>query len=142
MEPAPLIVTSETPVKELAAALIERRLDGACVVDDGKLVGVVTSMDLVFQEKELHIPSFFTFLDIMIPLQPMDQLHDEMRKMAGVTVGQIMSREPTVVPPSEDVSSAATTMVEEHYTILPVVEGGQLLGVVTKRGLVRAAYSL
>lgn len=142
MEAAPLTVSPETSVKDLAAALVERRLEGACVVHDGVLVGVVTSMDLVFQEKVLHIPSFFTFLDVMIPLQSREQVHEEMRKMAGVTVDQIMSKNPTVVAPDDEVSAAATKMVEEHFTILPVVDDGVLVGVVTKRGLVRAAYSL
>ncbi len=142
MESAPLIVSPDTSVKDLAVALVERRIDGACVVQDDVLVGVVTSMDLVFQEKQLHIPSFFTFLDVMIPMQSREQLHEEMRKMAGVTVEQIMSRDPTVVAPDDEVSAAATTMVEEHFTILPVVDDGVLVGVVTKRGLVRAAYSL
>lgn len=142
MEPAPLEVSPEMSVRDLAMSLIEGGFDGACVVDDDRLVGVVTSMDLVFKEKKLHIPSFFTFLDVVIPLESMSSVKEELDKISGVTVREIMSTDPATIAPDATSSEAATTMVDHHYTILPVVEDGKLVGVVTKRGLVRAAYGM
>lgn len=135
-----LIVTPETSVRDLVAMLLHEHSDGACVVDEGKLVGVVTSMDLVFQEKRVHLPSILSFMDFAIPLEPPDRLRSELDKIAGTRVDEIMSDHPITVLPATPMSEAATLMVEKHITVLPVVEGGELVGMITKQALLRAAF--
>lgn len=136
----PLSVAPETSVRELAELLLRERSDGACVVEDGRLIGVVTTMDLVFQEKQVHLPSILSFMDFAIPLEPPHRLREELDKIAGTSVAEIMSDEPVVVGPLVPMSEVATLMVEESFTLVPVVEDGRLLGVVTKEALLRAAF--
>jgi CBS domain-containing protein len=136
-----LIVAPDCSVRDLAALLLERGLDGACVVENAQLdqlVGVVTTMDLVFQEKQVHLPTILNFLDFSIPLEPPSRLRAELDKIAGTTVQQIMSREPMTVEPERPVSEVARMMVDKHLTIVPVVDDGNLLGMITKQALLRA----
>jgi CBS domain-containing protein len=133
-----LTVPPERSVRDLAQLLLKRGLDGACVVEDGQLVGVVTTMDLVFQEKQVHLPTILNFLDFAIPLEPPSRLRAELDKIAGTTVAQIMTRELVTVEPDRPVSEVARVMVDEHLTIVPVVDDGKLLGMVTKQALLRA----
>ncbi len=135
----PLVVAPDLPVTDLARLLLDNQVEGACVVDGGKLVGVVTAMDLVFKEKNLHLPTIFTFMDAVIPLG-WRQAEKELEKMSGMTVGEIMSSKPKTVGPSADLHELATLMVEDHLTMLPVVEQGHLLGVVDKRSVLAAAF--
>jgi CBS domain-containing protein len=100
----------------------------------------VTTMDLVFQEKQVHIPSVLNFMDFAIPLEPPARLRDELEKIAGTRVEQIMSPEPIVVSPDQPMSEVASLMVDQHLTIVPVVEQGRLLGMVTKHALLYAAF--
>jgi CBS domain-containing protein len=143
MESDPLIVSPGMQVKELARELLDTKLDGACVVSEGKLVGVVTAMDLVYREKRLHLPSFVSFMDFMIPLEAPERYHEEVHKMAGRTVGEIMSSNPVTVRLDSPLSETASLMVERHLTMLPVVDDeGRLVGVITKVALLKKAYGL
>jgi len=140
---APFSVEPELPVLSLAKQLLEKRLDGACVVEDGKLLGVVTSMDLIFQEKNPHLPPMLTFMDIMIPLESPSRIKQELKKIAGVWVKDIMTTYPYTVKPETSLADIATMMVEKHITILPVLEEEQkLVGIVTKSDVLRAAFHI
>lgn len=140
LDPSPLVVEQATPVRELAARLLASGAEGACVMESGRLVGVVTTMDLVFQEKDPRLPSLFTFMDAVIPLG-WKRVEEELHKIAGVTVGEIMTSNPVSVGPEEDLHRIATLMVEGHLTMIPVVEDGLLLGVVDKRRVLQAAFA-
>nr|WP_255215996.1 CBS domain-containing protein [Pseudenhygromyxa sp. WMMC2535] len=135
-----LIVVPDRSVRELAELLLREGSDGACVVENGKLIGVVTTMDLVFQEKKVHLPSFLSIMDFTIPLEPPDRLRSELDKIAGTKVRALMSGDPITVGPETSSDEIATKMVEEHITILPVVEGGRVLGMITKQALLQAVF--
>jgi CBS domain-containing protein len=138
----PLTVVPDRSVRELAKLLLDRGLDGACVVENGRLVGVVTTMDLVFQQKQVHLPSILSFMDFAIPLEPPSRLREELDKIAGTTVGQIMSGPPFFVAPERSVAEVARAMVEKHLTIVPVVEHDAVIGMVTKPSLLHAVLEL
>jgi CBS domain-containing protein len=133
-----LTVAPGCSVRDLARLLLERNCDGACVLEVDQLIGVVTTMDLVFQEKQVHLPSILSFMDFAIPLEPPGRLRAELDKIAGTTVEQIMTRELVVVDPERPVSEVARMMVDDHLTIVPVVDDDQLLGMITKQALLRA----
>lgn len=135
-----LTVPRDLPVRALVDLLLREHADGACVVEAGRLVGVVTTMDLVFQEKRVHVPAILSFLEFAIPLEPPGRLRAELDKIAGTTVDDIMSPKPIVVGPDATTADVAARMVEQHLTLLPVVEDGALLGVVTKTALLRAVF--
>lgn len=135
-----ITVAPDCSVRDLVEMLLREHSDGACVVAGARLVGVVTTMDLVFQEKQVHIPSVLNFMDFAIPLEPPARLRDELEKIAGTRVEQIMSPEPIVVAPDQPMSEVASLMVDQHLTIVPVVEQGRLLGMVTKHALLHAAF--
>ncbi len=139
--PAPT-VSPDTTVRELGAWLLKRHLDGACVVDDGQFVGVVTTMDLIFREKKVYTPSYVAFMDVVIPLPGLRRTREELRKISGATVAQILSDEPATVAPDTGVDEIATLMVERHYSVLPVLDRGELVGMITKADLLRATLEL
>ncbi|MCA9255456.1 MAG: CBS domain-containing protein [Phycisphaerales bacterium] len=57
-------------------------------------------------------------------------------------VHQIMSRKPVTIAPDAFVSAAAQRMLDENVSCLPVVNAdGKLVGVVTKRDILRWAVS-
>ncbi len=135
-----LTVSPELPVGDLAQLLLDAKADGACVVEGGRLVGVVTTMDLVFQEKRVHLPSFITLMEMVIPLGS-SKAREELEKVTGSTVAEIMSAEPTTVDWDTPIDAVASLMVENHFTIVPVMKGTRLQGVITKPALLRGAYA-
>jgi CBS domain-containing protein len=143
MDAAPPTVTPDMTVTALAAFLVEQKIDGACVVEDGELQGVVTAMDLVFQSQPPHLPSFFHFLEALIPLENTAKVEQDLRKIAGATVRDVMSTNVVTAAPDESVATIAEKMVARHLSIVPVVDAaGRLVGAVTKAGILRRAYGL
>ena len=136
----PTTIAAEATVDTLAQILLDERIDGACIVDDaGQLRGIVTSMDLIYQEQPVHLPSFFVFLEALIPIGGTSA--DEMRKLAGATIAEIMTTEVISVTPETPLDEVATLMVEKHLTLLPVVEAGRLVGLIDKRAMLKAAFA-
>jgi len=141
MDASPPTVSPDMTVTALAAFLVEQKLDGACVVADGALHGVVTAMDLVFQSQPPHLPSFFHFLEALIPLESTAKVEQDLKKIAGATVRDVMSTQVFTAAPDDSVATIAEKMVSHHLSIVPVVDSsGRLIGAVTKAGILRRAY--
>lgn len=140
MDSRPLTVAPELSVRELASLLLQQGADGACVVDGGALRGVVTAMDLVFQQKKVHLPTVLTFMEAVIPMD-LGRTRHEVEKMLGARVADIMSPHPVTVTPGADLSDVATLMVERHITLVPVLEGERLVGAITKASVLRSAFA-
>ena len=137
MEPAAL-VPSSLDVAELARRMLASDVEGVCVVEEGdRLVGVVTGMDLVFREKKVHPPVTFALLDLVLSFGTR-RTERELEKMAAVTVAELMTREVTTALPDTPIDEVATRMVEDHLSMIPVLEGGVPIGVITRRGMVAA----
>lgn len=138
-DPNPPTVSPDMPVTELAALLLDTGRDGYCVVADGKLQGVVTLMDLLFQERTVRLPGLVTLLDAVLPVG-LHKAEVELAKMTGNTVGSIMSRDVVTVAQDAPLERVASLMVDRHITVLPVVNDGHLLGDVTRQGILKALY--
>lgn len=123
-------------IPELARLLLDEDLDGVCVVRDDKLVGVVTAMDLVFRRKKVHTPFTFALLDLVLEFGR-GRTERELEKITAATVGQLMTADVVTARPDTPLDEIATWMVEQHLTVVPVLDDGQLVGVVTKPAIVR-----
>jgi CBS domain-containing protein len=140
MNRKPFTVTRDTSVSDLARGLLEHRADGAVVVKGREVVGVVTAMDLVFQEKKVHLPTFIAFMDAMLPLGGR-RTEAELSKITGATVDEIMSSPPKTVEYDTSLDVVATMMVEDHITVVPVIQDGVLVGVIEKPDVLRAVLA-
>lgn len=136
----PLVVYPDYPVRELVELLLREHAEGACVVEEDRLVGVVTAMDLVFQEKRVHLPSLLAVMDFVIPLEPPAKLRHELDKIAASSVRDLMSVHPLSVGPDTPIAEVASLMVDKHLTVVPVVEEGRLIGMIGKPSLLRAVF--
>lgn len=52
-------------------------------------------------------------------------------KLEGITVGDVMVRDPVTVPPSMPVDELRRLMIEKHSRYLPVMDGDVLQGVIS-----------
>jgi CBS domain-containing protein len=136
MEPA-LIVRPELPIADLARLLLEHDADGVCVVDGGRLVGVATAMDLVYREKEVAGPAVMAIWDLVLPMG-VRRAQREAAKATAADVGGLMTRDVVTTTGDGELQHVATRMVDEHLSLVPVLEGGELVGVVSRRSVVAA----
>src|ERR671917_1434683 len=122
----------ESTVEDAIRLFAEARVSGVPVVEDGRLVGIITEGDLIFQDADVKAPGFLDILGGIIPLGNWDEYRQETLKSAGVTVDELMTREVATVEPDTPLAEAATTMAERRIKLLPVTENGTLRGVVTR----------
>lgn len=133
-----ITVTEESTIKELARILTSNHISGVPIINDsGKLVGVVTESDLIFQTKKVHIPTVITILDSVFYLENPDKMGDEMKKMAGSKVKDILTSSPVTVTEETPLDEIATIMSEKNFHTLPVVNKETLVGVIGKKDIIR-----
>ncbi len=106
-------VTPEENVSSVARLLSRCNLGCVPVVSAGKLMGVCTDRDLV--------------LRCLAPGYDPDYTH----------AAQVMSREPVTVSPDDDTLAASRLMARHQIRRLPVVEKGQLVGMLSLGDLAR-----
>ncbi len=141
MSPDPILVGPQMPIKEAIKILAEQRISGLPVVDDtGKLVGVISETDLLWQETGVEPPVYIMFLDSVIYLENPARYDQELHKALGQTVGEVMSKEPPVpIKPDEPLRKAAKVMQEKSIRRLAVTnEAGKVIGILTPGDIVRA----
>lgn len=139
----PIMVSPETPLKEAIQILAERRISGLPVVDQsGKLVGVISETDLMWQETGVNPPAYIMILDSVIYLQNPATYERELHKALGQTVGEVMTDEAITTTPDKHLREAAQLMHEKNVRRLPVLDAaGQVVGILTRGDIVRAMAS-
>ena len=133
-----ITVSPETEIVQVTKLLLENRINGVPVLDEtGRLVGILCQSDLIAQQQKLPIPSFFTLLDGLIPLISEKQLDKQVRKIAAVTVAEAMTPNPVTVQPDTNIEEVAALMVDRNFHTIPVVDEGELVGIVGKEDILR-----
>jgi len=133
-----ITVSPETEIVHATKLLLENRINGVPVTDEtGKLVGILCQSDLIAQQKKLPVPSFFSFLDGLITLTSMKHFEKEVQKIAAITVAQAMTPNPVTVRPDTDIEAVAALMVDNSFHTIPVVDDGELVGIVGKEDILR-----
>jgi CBS domain-containing protein len=133
-------VQPDTPISEAIKLLIENKISGLPVVDQqGKLLGILTEGDLMWQESGLEAPHYIMILDSVIYLQNPARHEKEVHKVLGKTVGEVMSDKVITITSGRTVKEAAILMHDKKLSRLPVIEekGGKLIGIVTQSDILR-----
>src|SRR3712207_5925847 len=115
----------DSTVEEAIKLFAEERVSGAPVVENGRLVGIITEGDLIFQDADVRAPGFLDILGGIVPLGDTDEYRREALKSAGVTVGEVMTDDPVTIIPEATLAETATIMAERRKKILPVIDGGR-----------------
>jgi len=119
-----LTVRPDTTVREAAMLLLGNRITAAPVLDDrADLVGIVSEADLVI-DRFGH--------------DPRNQVRPVRDESPGPqTVGEVMTTPVVALGPSADAADLAQTMLDSDIRSVPIVEGATVIGIVSRRDLLR-----
>jgi len=115
-------VAPDTALSDVRAQLHEGGFRHLLVVDEGALVGVISDRDV--------LRALSPFLDTY------SEEHRDVRTLAR-PAHEIMRDDPLTVTPGTDVEEAATLVLDHSISSLPVVEGSEIVGIVTTKDLLR-----
>jgi len=134
-----LTVKEDMTVEEVAKFLIEHRISGTPVVDENdRLKGIVTEADLIIRNKKVHIPTVVQLLEGVIYLESPKRFEEEMGRILGQKVSEVMTKEVVTITPNTYIEDIATLMSTERKYLLPVMEKDKIVGIVGKADVVRA----
>lgn len=108
-----LAVEPDLPLGEVAKRMVSRDVGAVLVLEDGRLAGILTERDVL-------------------------------RAVAGGLTGDTvvrdwMTRDPETMEPGEPIKQAAVLMIHGGFRHLPIVEGDDVVGMLSIRDLMRVA---
>jgi CBS domain-containing protein len=131
-----VVAHPDTSVNLVARLMAGRDISGVPVVEDGRVVGVVTELDLIVRNTRLEPPAFFALLDARIPLETPGHYRERMRHMLGTLARDVMTEKVISIGPDEELEVLAEVMVKQRVNPLPVVEEGRLVGIVSRSDII------
>jgi CBS domain-containing protein len=108
-----LTVAPKDSLTDAAQRMDERKVGAALVLDGGTLKGIVTERDVLRAVAA--------------------------GRVEGSTVADCMTANPDTIEPSDTVGHAAVLMIHGGFRHLPVVDGDQVVGIVSIRDLIQIA---
>ncbi len=123
----PITITPDTPILQALEIMTRRKVRHLPVVQDSKLVGLVTERGLLQVS-----PSPATTLS----------MHELNYVLAKVTVREALVKDPISAPPEMPLEEAAKIMREHKIGSLLVVDRGKLVGIVTQTDMIEALAKL
>lgn len=139
MEADPVTTKVGTPLTDLVRQLKRYGFRAMPVLDDsGKLVGVVSETDLFLKEKGVPF-SLEKVPSLLGQMVAEDELQD-FAPTRRVKVEEVMSRSIVSLEPTATLEDAVMLMYNRHFSLIPVVEDGSLVGVVRRIDILRRLY--
>lgn len=123
----PLMISSDTTLPEAFWIMIDNRIRRLPVVDKGVLVGIVTLEDLRGKVSDQTIR--------IDPIRISDML-------VKLPVRLVMTKSPHTISPDANLIDAARRMLKYEISTLPVMDGDQLVGIITESDIFRALVKL
>lgn len=122
-------------VANVAALMAERGISGLPVVDGGELVGMVSEGDLIARSE---IGSGEKKSSWWLRLLGTQSSASDYVKASGQHVRDVMTTEVVSVNTDTPLSDVANLFASEHIKRAPVLDGGKLVGIVSRANLVQA----
>ena len=140
-----ITIAPQATIQEAAQLMRQHSISGLPVVDPtGKVVGIVTEIDLITRHAPPRQPQYIPLLWGLIPMRLDDYstYKEQIRHILAVFVEQLMTKDPATVRPGDTLEHAAELMIKPGHRSLPVVEKGKLVGIVTRTDLVQVIEEL
>jgi CBS domain-containing protein len=113
MTESPRAMNTADPVVDAARLMREDHVGSLPVVEEGRLVGMITDRDIAMR------------------------VVAEGAEAETTQVGSVYTPEPVTVAPDADLAEALTLMARHQIRRLPVVEGTVLVGIITQADIAR-----
>ncbi len=139
MTPDVVSVPPDAAVGTAAQLMLQKRISGVPVIDErGHLVGILSEGDFLRRAETgtgRRRPRWIEFF--MGP----GRLADEYVRLSGRKVRDVMTREVRTVPPDAPLEQVVRLMERHNIKRVPVVDGGKVVGIVTRANLLHAVAS-
>lgn len=140
----------EDSIVKVLKTFSKKKISGAPVVKGGKVIGVITDMDIIanldIYTPKIHFTSNPDFLLILAGLKSKkkaSEIENEMKVMKKFKVKDFMTKRVFLINENESITDAARVMHEKEVKRLPVLnDEGKLVGIIARQDIIRALTKL
>ena len=112
-----ITISPDATLVDAIEILIAKEISGMPVVDENeKMIGIISEKDIINFAFSGNLPM--------------------------TKVKEAMTKNVTGFPPDADVDSIALAISHHQFRRVPIVEGGRVVGIVSRRDIIRVAISL
>ena len=136
MNRKPAVIAVQSTFADAARRVAETQVSDLMVIDaQGALVGVLSEGDLI----RATLPNYDELMRDGTSLGGAWKVFLEKGKeVARREIGQIVIKTPITFQPTDELIKAASAMVNKQIRVLPVVDGGKLVGTISRGDLCNA----
>jgi CBS domain-containing protein len=134
-----ITATPDALIEDVAKAMLRHRISGVPVVENGRLVGILSEGDLLRRAELGTQKPHSRWLELLTG--PGRLAADYVRSHAR-KVGEIMSEEIVSIAPDTPAAEIVALMESRDIKRLPVTDKGKLVGIVSRADLLRALAGL
>ena len=117
--------------------MVDHRVPGVPIIEDGQLVGIVTEGDLIQREANVDVPAVATLFDAILVADAGEPFAEEVRHVVATTAGELMTSPVISIRDFATISELATLMMQKRVNPVPVVDASRrIVGLATRTGLV------
>ncbi|MGC9123659.1 MAG: HPP family protein [Thermoplasmata archaeon] len=144
-------LSPEMTIKQAMEIFAEKNIGGAPVVEDGKLVGILTQrdilhyLDLAYKAQGwILIPTPFDIIEIpKISSLPYERFSEIFEKLGNTKVEEVMQKKVYYVEPDDDIEDAIELLGKGKINRLPVVDKDKnVVGIITRGDIIRGLYNI
>lgn len=128
-------VTPQTRIAEVASLMCLYRYSGLPVVEDDRLVGIISEKDVLAR----LLPNVEELMGSMSTID-FDALIHGYSDVMNLQVTDLMTRGVTCVPPDMHILKAAAVMAVKRFRRIPVAEGDRLVGMISLGDVHKAVF--
>jgi CBS domain-containing protein len=132
-----ITVGPDTAVRHIAGLLFKHRVSAVPVLKNGKLVGIVSEADLLHRH-EIGTEGTARSSSWWLQLLSADRSVAEYVKSHAARARDIMTKDVVSVTPDTPVAKIAKLLEKRGVKRVPVLQGGRLVGIVSRSNLVQA----
>ncbi|MBC7085142.1 MAG: CBS domain-containing protein [Methanomethylovorans sp.] len=138
-----IVCNPQTTISEASQLLKKHNISGLPVVEDGRVVGIVSEADLlklleVPEHGGLWLPSPFEIIEI--PLRELlnwEETKHMLNDIGSKPVSEIMQKKVHVISPEKSIYDAVKLITKHKINRLPVVKDDILVGIITRGDIIK-----
>jgi len=121
-------------LKICAETMNKHKANGLVVMDDGKVVGVITKADIF----KAVLPRYPDIIEDERHMTDLEYIEERAHKLYEMQVKEIMGTPPITVSSDMPIVKAGSTMILRRVKQVPVLDKDRLVGIITLTDIITA----